>query len=160
MADISPKNTTVPQPGMAPARDFKVESSIQQLHTLQQQITELRHRMPSLLRSLATIQDTESTQTVFGRTAKEATLLQSKVDEFVQCSRQSHEIFNYIEARKREIESGGSGGAQPQVKVESQPPVKMDGGDQLGMDDLGVDMMDFDGGNDETSALFDEMYNG
>lgn len=164
MADISPKNTTggpragAMSVGPPPPGDFKVEESIQQLKDLQQQITELRHRMPSLLRSLATIQDSDSAQAVFGRTAKEATMLQSKVDEFVQNSRQSQEIYRYIETRKKELESGISS-APVAIKTEkAQPVVKMDDTvDQLGMDDL--DMLDFNGGGDETSALFDDMYN-
>lgn len=164
MADISPKNTTGGpragplSAGPLPPGDFKVAESIQQLKDLQQQISELRHRMPSLLRSLATIQDSDSAQAVFGRTAKEATLLQTKVDEFVQNSRQSQEIFRYIEARKKELESGVSS-APPPVKTEKpEPPMKVDETvDQLGMDDL--DMLDFNGGGDETSALFDDMYN-
>ncbi|AOW07169.1 YALI0F14289p [Yarrowia lipolytica CLIB122] len=164
MADISPKNTTGgPRPGPLttdppPSGDFKVEESIQQLKDLQQQITELRHRMPSLLRSLATIQDSDSAQAVFGRTAKEATLLQTKVDEFVQNSRQSQHVFKYIETRKKELESGVSSAPEP-VKIEKlESSIKVDDTvDQLGMDDL--DMLDFNGGGDETSALFDDMYN-
>ncbi|KAG5363321.1 hypothetical protein CJU89_2490 [Yarrowia sp. B02] len=164
MADISPKNTTGgPRAGPLsaappPTDEVKVEESIQQLKDLQQQITELRHRMPSLLRSLATIQESDSAQAVFGRTAKEATMLQTKVDELVQNSRQSQEIFRYIENRKKELESGVSS-APAQVKTEKpQPAIKVDDTvDQLGMDDL--DMLDFNGGGDETSALFDDMYN-
>lgn len=114
--------------------------------------------MPSLLRSLATIQDSDSAQAVFGRTAKEATLLQTKVDEFVQNSRQSQHVFKYIETRKKELESGVSSAPEP-VKIEKlESSIKVDDTvDQLGMDDL--DMLDFNGGGDETSALFDDMYN-
>ncbi|KAG5354435.1 hypothetical protein CJU90_6850 [Yarrowia sp. C11] len=164
MADISPKNTTGGprvgplSAGPPPPGEFKVEESIQQLKDLLEQISELRHRMPSLLRSLATIQDSDSAQAVFGRTAKEATLLQTKVDEFVQNSRQSQEIFSYIAACRKELESGVSSAPAQVKKEKSQPPIKVDENvDHLGMDDL--DMLDFNGGGDETSALFDDMYN-